>query len=449
MENQGRVHSEPKIIGNAYQKVISHIKKYAENDLQVLFIGETGSGKELFARLYMNRSKRRGKKQTVNCAAWPEQLLRSEVFGHVKGAYTDAVVDRKGYLKTCDNGILFLDELGDASPEFQAAILRVSEMNSFNALGSDKEEKPDTLIIAATNRPNQIRQDLKMRFRIIPIPPLQKFDIPALSKHFLGKPLREDILKELMERQYPGNVRELESTCKELKARRGSDIFSKRESSLNISQGDFDYDRYEREVLTWEKYIDPLIQKYGLNFKYKYFKVGGITDVDIYNIAHSIYGEDLGQKIIEKIPTVTDVIENLNMGREEIHFYSKVIEDHVQETVSHHFILISLIMIFKECMAMLFKGESLPSLLEQIVEKCDRKTILKDEKPDLTYLLDSKYNDAVSWFKLHYLKYHQMKSSNNYEAAKEIGLSPEGLKTALQRVKRNIQKSEGKSKKED
>jgi len=248
MENQGRVHSEPKIIGNAYQKVISHIKKYAENDLQVLFIGETGSGKELFARLYMNRSKRRGKKQTVNCAAWPEQLLRSEVFGHVKGAYTDAVVDRKGYLKTCDNGILFLDELGDASPEFQAAILRVSEMNSFNALGSDKEEKPDTLIIAATNRPNQIRQDLKMRFRIIPIPPLQKFDIPALSKHFLGKPLREDILKELMERQYPGNVRELESTCKELKARRGSDIFSKRESSLNISQGDFDYDRYEREV---------------------------------------------------------------------------------------------------------------------------------------------------------------------------------------------------------
>jgi len=192
-----------------------------------------------------------------------------------------------------------------------------------------------------------------------------------------------------------------------------------------------------------------LIQKYGLNFKYKYFKVGGITDVDIYNIAHSIYGEDLGQKIIEKIPTVTDVIENLNMGREEIHFYSKVIEDHVQETVSHHFILISLIMIFKECMAMLFKGESLPSLLEQIVEKCDRKTILKDEKPDLTYLLDSKYNDAVSWFKLHYLKYHQMKSSNNYEAAKEIGLSPEGLKTALQRVKRNIQKSEGKSKKED
>jgi len=168
------------IIGRAYEDLKILVRKYAKHDIPVLFTGEMGSGKEKFAKLYMTLSTRKGKKMTTSCAGLPNDMLWSEVFGHVKGAFTGAIQPRKGRLQSCDGGILFLDELGDASAEFQAAILRVAEGNSFSHLGSDEEEiSVDTLVIAATNKPGNIREDLKQRFVILPVPPLQKFDIPT------------------------------------------------------------------------------------------------------------------------------------------------------------------------------------------------------------------------------------------------------------------------------
>ena len=455
MGKKGKVQTEPKIIGTAYQKAISIIEKYAEDDLPVIFVGETGSGKELFAKKYINWSKRRGDKITVNCAAYPEELLRSEVFGHVKGAFTGALRNRPGFLKTCENGILFLDELGDASLEFQAAILRVSELYSFSQLGSDKEAKVDTLIIAATNRPNQIRSDLKMRFNIVPIPPLKKFDIPVLTRHFLGKPLKEDILKELIEREYTGNIRELKNTCEELHARQGDNIFSKKESSLFLLKGDFDYDRYEREVKTWEKYIGPLIQKYRLGFKYKYFEVVKETRIDIHDVAISMHGTNFGEKLAKKVPDVIDLIDNLNAGIEQSHFTYEVIKDlpaQLPHGVYHERVLdvqpisINLVPIFYESMSLLFREEGLPFLLEKITERFDRKTVAKDEKPNLSPLLDLKADDASNQFELAYLQYHLNASSGNMDqAAKKVGLNQGTFKTRLRRVKKEIQKSKEES----
>ena len=129
------------IVGEAYTEVKKLVKQYASEDLPVLLVGETGTGKELLARLYMEENVRKGKKLTGSCAEITETLLRSEIFGHVKGSFTDAIANREGKLATCDKGILFLDELGKASKEFQAAILRVTEQNSFSPVGSDEEKK--------------------------------------------------------------------------------------------------------------------------------------------------------------------------------------------------------------------------------------------------------------------------------------------------------------------
>ena len=111
---------EKPIIGEAYRKPQDLVKEYAKADEPVLFIGETGIGKELFMQLYMKENPRPGRKMTVNCAAFSDELLRSEVFGHVKGAYTGATKKRPGKIETCTNGILALDEIGDATPGFQA-----------------------------------------------------------------------------------------------------------------------------------------------------------------------------------------------------------------------------------------------------------------------------------------------------------------------------------------
>ena len=152
---------ETKIVGAAYKQLIPLVKKYAQNEEPILLVGETGSGKEVFAKLYMNSSNRQGTKMTRNCAAYSDELLRSEIFGHVKGAFTGAIEKRKGLLRACQDGIVFLDELGEASPGFQAAILRVSEGNSFSPVGSDEELTVNTLIIAATNNPTKVREELK------------------------------------------------------------------------------------------------------------------------------------------------------------------------------------------------------------------------------------------------------------------------------------------------
>jgi DNA-binding NtrC family response regulator len=343
--------NEPKIIGQAYKDLKEKVKKFAQNDFSVLLIGEPGTGKELFAQLYKAASKRKGDKQTINCAAFPDELLRSEVFGHVAGAFTGAIKDRKGSIDTCKDGILFLDELGDASENFQAAILRVVEQNSFSKLGGDEEIKDvNTLIIAATNKPQSLRQDLKDRFNLLFVPPLQKIDIQELVKHFLKKPIKPEYLKELLKRDYPGNVRELRRVCETLKAEKGNDIFCKKsetnepearaddtkdphpwnkpklveainkwrnfndnpfpqtekeEPTLDLKFKTFEYDRFSRESDIWQKYIQPIIEKTAMGgIKYKYTDPGiaigqqGVMDsIDIED--YSDYLPNLANDILE------------------------------------------------------------------------------------------------------------------------------------------------------
>ena len=201
------------IIGEAYRELKELVKQYAKRDKPILLLGETGTGKELYATLYMQENERKGTKLTVNCAGIPKELLWSEIFGYEKGAFTGAHKRRAGKIRTCENGILFLDELGKASKEFQAAILRVAEQNSFSPLGCDKEIKCHVKIIAATSDLSAISEDLQYRFKCLPVPPLQMFDIPLIAEKYLGRPLKERIIKGLMSKKYPGNVRQLQDEC--------------------------------------------------------------------------------------------------------------------------------------------------------------------------------------------------------------------------------------------
>jgi len=262
-----------KIVGRAYEEPKKLVQQYSRGDIHLLFFGETGSGKELFARLYMEKSKQTGKSRTVNCAAFSSKVLTSEIFGHEKGAFTGATSKHKGLIGTCEEGILFLDELGSASQEFQSSILRVAEQNSYRPVGSDKEEHCTALLIASTSNFSNIREDLVHRFNVLYVPPLQKMDIPALAEHFLGKPLKKEFLKKLIDREYLGNVRELKRECEKMKATKRNEIFSKRSQNLSSINWVFDYERYVRENETWNKYLKPLIDKYGPHYlKYKYME---------------------------------------------------------------------------------------------------------------------------------------------------------------------------------
>ena len=238
VKNSDEQEKSPKIIGNAYKQLKDSVKRAAKSDIPILLIGERGSGKEVFAQYYMIQSNRIGEKMAVDCAAFPDTLLRSEIFGHEKGAFTDAIRKRDGKLIHCNGGVLCLDELGDATEAFQAAILRIVEKNSFSKVGSDKEETDkDTLVIAATNKPQKLRAEIKDRFNLFYVPPLQKGDIPALATYFLQKLAhktdvfpREDIIDDLMAREYPGNVRQLKRNCERLFIDRRGAVLGKRRS---------------------------------------------------------------------------------------------------------------------------------------------------------------------------------------------------------------------------
>ncbi|MBP1736103.1 MAG: ntrC4 [Deltaproteobacteria bacterium] len=249
------------IIGEAYKEIKKLVKQYAKEDKPILLVGETGTGKELFANLYKLENERKGKKLTVDCSTITSELLSSEIFGHVRGAFTGATGKRIGKLVTCDKGILFLDELGKASKEFQAAILRVAEQNSFSPVGSDEEKKEyDVRIIAATSNLANIREDLQYRFNCLLIPPLQAFDIPKIAEKYLGKSLKENIIKELMSKKYPGNVRQLRRECDRLKTERGNKIFG-----IRPYQGkyhNYDYDRFQHDYELWFKYFQPVLDKH-------------------------------------------------------------------------------------------------------------------------------------------------------------------------------------------
>src|SRR5260221_9657069 len=189
------------IIGRsrAMEEVIHRAELVAETKSTVLITGETGTGKELVARAIHDRSAQRDMPLIkVNCAAIPETLLESELFGHVRGAFTGATTTKKGKFALADGGTIFLDEIGTMSPALQSKLLRVLQEREFEPLGSERSDKVDLRVIAATNRDlrqmvadAKFQEDLFYRFNVIPIeiPPLRerREDIPALVEHLIQK----------------------------------------------------------------------------------------------------------------------------------------------------------------------------------------------------------------------------------------------------------------------
>jgi DNA-binding NtrC family response regulator len=228
------------IIGKsaALQKVLAMVEKIAQTDSTVLITGESGTGKELIARAIHYNSRRTDRMLvTVNCGAIPEELLESELFGHVKGAFTNAIQHREGRFALAHGGTIFLDEIGDMSPNLQVKLLRVLQEKTFEPVGSSKTEQVDVRVIAATNQNLQklieekaFREDLYYRLNVLPVemPPLRERsdDVPLLVHHFLDQArherdsrvegLTDEAMQRLVSADWPGNVRELENLMERL-----------------------------------------------------------------------------------------------------------------------------------------------------------------------------------------------------------------------------------------
>jgi formate hydrogenlyase transcriptional activator len=215
------------------RQVLKQVEKVAATDSTVLILGETGTGKELIARALHRKSKRAARAFIrVNCAAIPQSLIASELFGHEKGAFTGALQRRLGRFEAADGGTLFLDEIGDLPMETQIALLRVLQEKEFERVGSNHPVSVDVRLIAATNRDlpaavaaGTFRQDLFYRLNVVPIdvPPLRERadDIPLLVEYFVGRfakeagknirRIRKHTLEQLENYHWPGNIRELQN----------------------------------------------------------------------------------------------------------------------------------------------------------------------------------------------------------------------------------------------
>lgn len=228
------------IIGQSDEmtRVFDLIERVAPSDTTVLITGETGTGKGLAARAIHRHSGRNAHPfVSINCGAIPENLLESELFGHVKGAFTGAVASKTGKFEQADNGTIFLDEIGDMSPDLQVKILRVLEENEFEPVGGSRTVKVNIRVIAATHRDledrvekGEFREDLYYRLYVIPItmPALKhrSADIPLLAGHFLHRfneknrlhipGFSDDAMGAMKHYGWPGNVRELKNLVERL-----------------------------------------------------------------------------------------------------------------------------------------------------------------------------------------------------------------------------------------
>jgi DNA-binding NtrC family response regulator len=226
----------PEILGNspALQAALTQVRKVAPTDATVLLLGESGSGKELFARAVHHMSGRKTQSFfAINCAAIPDTLLESELFGYEKGAFTGAAATKRGKFEIADRGTLFLDEIGDLSPPLQGKVLRVLEQKQFERVGGTETRSVDIRLVAATNKDLKglaaaggFRPDLFFRLSVFPItvPPLRerRDDIPILARHFVKKFAAEqkkrppeippETMRLLQDYAWPGNVRELENS---------------------------------------------------------------------------------------------------------------------------------------------------------------------------------------------------------------------------------------------
>jgi two-component system NtrC family response regulator len=224
--------------------VLETAGRVASSDASVLITGESGTGKELLARgIHYSSPRANGPFVAVNCAAIPETLIESELFGHVKGAFTGAIRDKEGKFELADGGTLFLDEIGELRVDLQSKILRALQEKTVDRVGGSRPVPVDARVIAATNRDieravkdGKFREDIYYRLSVITLhmPPLRerKEDIPILAEHFLKKynksepvTLSPDTLEALKAYGWPGNVRELENVIQRASVlRRGNEI---------------------------------------------------------------------------------------------------------------------------------------------------------------------------------------------------------------------------------
>jgi transcriptional regulator of aroF, aroG, tyrA and aromatic amino acid transport len=248
------------IIGNspAITRVKDMVKAVAKSNSTVILRGKSGTGKELFARAIQNLSDRKNKKfVAINCAALPDNLIESELFGYEKGSFTGAVTNKEGLFKEADEGTLFLDEVGELSLILQAKLLRVLQEGTIRKVGSTKEEKVDVRIIAATNRnleqmvqEGKFRQDLYYRLNVIPIfiPPLRERteDIPNLVSFFIDKLNRKlnkkilgvelEFINSLIEYSWPGNIRELQNVIERAMNLCSKDLLGKEHLIIGLNE---------------------------------------------------------------------------------------------------------------------------------------------------------------------------------------------------------------------
>jgi transcriptional regulator with PAS, ATPase and Fis domain len=276
-------------------KVFDLIRSLAETDSGVMITGETGTGKELVARAIHNLSRRKAKQfVAINCGAFPDTLLESELFGYEKGAFTGAVQSRAGKIEIADGGTLFLDEIETMAPPMQVKLLRVLQEREVERLGGNRKLKVDMRVVAATNVDLKIclargtlREDFYYRINVIPLqlPPLRERleDLPVLVNHILSKhPVAQEkkikqigpkVLDQMLAYRWPGNIRELENILERAIVKCQGEVIEdvdlppppqrvldRRSMSFNVGNGDFSLKQW---LLRSEKeYLRSLLIKH-------------------------------------------------------------------------------------------------------------------------------------------------------------------------------------------
>jgi two-component system NtrC family response regulator len=259
-----KTESEKQLIGSSkpFRQLKSMIHKIADTDATILISGESGTGKEIVARTIHQESSRAEKDFiAVNCAAIPRELIESELFGHVKGAFTGAVKDKKGKFELADEGTLLLDEISELATDLQAKLLRVLQENVVEPVGSESRRSVDARLIAASNvdlrdhiRTGKFREDLYYRLNVVPlhVPSLRerKEDVPLLAREFVRKHAGKDklsldpkLVEALMEHTWPGNVRELENLIARM-------VILRRGNTLTVKDLPDDFGKFDPRVDT-------------------------------------------------------------------------------------------------------------------------------------------------------------------------------------------------------
>jgi DNA-binding NtrC family response regulator len=286
----GKDYDFSSIIGESpsLRSLLDEVRKVADTKSSVLLLGETGTGKELFARVIHHNSSRRDMPFVpINCSAIPENLLETELFGHVRGAFTGAVATKKGILEEAEGGTVFLDEIGDMSLSLQAKLLRVIEDQIIRPVGSTKGSKVDIRFITATNkdlnagvREGTFREDLYYRINVISlqIPPLleRKDDIGALAQHYLvkyaqemGKQVKEvssEAMDVLVNYSWAGNVRELQNVIERAIIISEGDVIKPEHLPVGLKGSASFGSQSSDNRLSIEEYTKAFIRKYEEDF---------------------------------------------------------------------------------------------------------------------------------------------------------------------------------------